>query len=92
MEKIKYFLKEGTDTCKHLCRFMNNEETDVPVYIGSHWCGNECLHSFGYNYEKQWVKCEIYSAFAEVEKLKKENDKLKKQVEHLEKQISKGNA
>lgn len=83
MEKTKYFLKEGTDTCKHLCKFMNTEDSEVEVYIGSKWCGEECLHSFGYNPEKQWVKCEIYSAFTEVEKLKKENSKLKKELSSL---------
>ena len=87
MEKIHYFTKEGSDRCKHLCKFMNIYESDSQIYIGSKWCGNECSHSFGYDTVKQTVKCELYSVFIERDKLSKKVIALKKENEHLQIQV-----
>ena len=85
MEKKQFFLKEDGESCSHLCKFMNTDEIEFSIYIGSKWCGNECPHSFGYDFDNQFVKCELYSVYIE-------RDKLMKKVQHLTNQLKKGSA
>jgi len=89
MEKKHYFVKEDSDTCKHLCKFMNTGG-EAPIYIGSNWCGHECPHSFGYDPIKQFVKCELYSVFIERDKLSKKVKNLNKEIERLQNIIKMG--
>ena len=80
MEKYYFELQEGTLNCTEECGFTINK-------IGSQGC-NQCEHCSGFDNEENWIKCEIYSAFAEVATLEIENEKLKCKVERLENELS----
>ncbi len=82
MEKYFYKTEEDGITCTELCEYSHDKQTGHDLKIGSLGC-IECDHCIGHDYEEEWIKCEIYSAFAEVEKLKKENSKLKKEITSL---------
>jgi len=67
MEKYYYQNEEK-------CKFVEQDSE-----IGSQKC-MECELFYGVDFCESWVKCKIYSAFAEVENLKEENEKLKNEL------------
>ena len=77
MEKYFYKTEEDGITCTELCEYSHDKQTGHDLKIGSLGC-IECDHCIGHDYEEEWIKCEIYSAFAEVGKTQKEKFKIKK--------------
>ena len=67
MEKYYYQNEEK-------CKFVEQDSE-----ISSPNC-MECEFFSGVDFCESWVKCKIYSAFAEVENLKEENEKLKNEL------------
>ena len=65
----KYFYQN-----EEKCKFVEQDSE-----IGSPNC-MECEFFSGVDFCESWVKCDIYSAFAEVEKLTEENEKLKNEL------------
>ena len=65
----RYYFETG-EKCNYL-----EQDSD----IGSPNC-MECEFFSGVDFCESWVKCDIYSAFAEVENLKEENEKLKNEL------------
>lgn len=68
MRVTKYYFETGEK-----CNYLEQDSE-----IGSPNC-MECEFFSGVDFCESWVKCDIYSAFAEVEKLTEENKQLEKQ-------------
>lgn len=69
MRVTKYYFETG-EKCNYL-----EQDSD----IGSPNCMG-CEFFSGIDLTENWCKCDIYSAFAEVENLKEENEKLKNEL------------
>jgi len=88
MEKY-YFEMDAEFNCKKECEYfsIDNYGKSDSVYVGSLAC-KQCEHNISYCGDENWIKCEVYSTFAEVEKLAEENEQLKSKVEQLENELA----
>ena len=79
---------DAEHNCKEQCEYFSIEDYDYSdvVMVGSLAC-KQCQHNVSYCADENWIKCEVFSAFAEVKKLAKENEQLKSKVEQLENDI-----
>lgn len=76
-----YFEMDAELNCKQKCEYFSIEDYDYSdvVKVGSIAC-KQCQHNVSYCADENWIKCEVFSAFAEVKKLKEENEKLKNEL------------
>lgn len=90
-----YFEMDAEFNCKEECEYfsIDNYGKSDSVYVGSLAC-KQCEHNVSYCGDENWVKCKVFSAFAELELLKKENDsrfsyivKLTKEIEDLKSEL-----
>ena len=83
MEKY-YFEMDAELNCKKSCEYFSIEDYDSSdtVKVGSLAC-KQCIHNVSYCADENWIKCEVFSAFAEVELLRKENTELRKEINLL---------
>ena len=97
MEKYYYKTEQDDVTCTELCEYSKHIECGevIDIKIGSLLC-KECEHNVAYDVEDKSIKCDVYSSFIELEKLKTniitlkdENVSHKEYVEFLCEQINK---
>ena len=80
-----YFEMDAELNCKEECEYfsIDNYGKSDSVYVGSLAC-KQCEHNISYCGDENWVKCKVFSAFAEVENLKEENIILQQRINELE--------
>ena len=83
MEKY-YFEIDADLNCKEECNYFSIENYDYSdnVKVGSMAC-KQCDHNVSYCGDENWIKCEVYSAFAEVETLTKKVEILENELDSL---------
>ena len=87
MEKYFYKTDETGVNCIEDCNYSNVENIPGPVKIGSQAC-KMCENNIAYDGEESWVKCEVFSAFAEVIIKEEIIEELKCKVEQLENELA----
>ena len=87
MEKY-YFEIDAELNCKEECEYSKHIECGevIDIKIGSLLC-KQCEHNVSYCGDENWIKCEVYSSFAEVELLKDKVIELNKIIDDQKKVI-----
>lgn len=82
MEKYYYKTDETGLNCTEECSYSDVENIPGTVKIGSQAC-KMCENNISYDGEEGWIKCEVYSAFAEVEILRDKVEQLENEISSL---------